>query len=162
MGQAVAVRADKGPQLIPRKLDLREAGELKKNPEVYEAHRRQVDKINSVIEAMGPGEELKQGSFALGAGLGTTAAVSGITGTFKRGGFTLTISGAGLAAATATITINFPDGTFAGTPFAIVQRNGGTGALSHTWTESKDRLVITLGGLPTAGNTYIFRFAIRD
>lgn len=148
--------------MIPRKLSFEEANALKKSPENFEAHRRTTDRVNLIIDAISPGEALKQGSFALGVGLGTTAAISGISGTFKRGRFTLTINGAGLAAATATITLNFPTGMFEATPFATVVKNGGTGALSFTWVESKTKLVITLGGLPVAGTTYILQYAVRD
>lgn len=145
---------------LPNPKTVQQIAALKKDPQLYEAMRQTLDAHNELVTALGPGDALQQGNFVLSAGLGATAAISGIIGTFKRGRFTLTCQGAGLAL-NPTLTLNFPLGLWKSNPAALVVRNGGTGTLGHSWTESTSQLVITLAGTPIAA-TYIFQVAVRE
>lgn len=144
---------------LPSPLVVQQTAALKKSPELYETARRTITGVNDVIAALGPGDAVKQGDFVL-TGMGAGAAVSAISGTHKRGRATLTIGTA--PSANPTLALQFPDGLWASLPFAIVARNGGTGGLSFTWAESTTQLVITLAGTPTAGNTYVLQWAVRE
>lgn len=146
---------------LPSPKTVQQVAALKKDPQLYEAVRQTLVAHNELVAALGPGDALQQGNFVLSAGLGATAAISGIIGTFKRGRFTLTTQGAGLAA-NPTVTLNFPLGLWKSNPTALVVRNGGTGTLAHTWAESSTQLVVTLAGMPTTGHTYIFTFEVRE
>jgi len=146
---------------LPQPKTVQQVAALKKDPQLYEAVRQTLDAHNELVTALGPGDALQQGNFVLSAGLGATAVISGIIGTFKRGRFTLTTQGAGLAA-NPQLTLNFPLGLWKSNPTALVVRNGGTGTLSHTWAESTSQLVITLTGTPTTGHTYIFTFGFTE
>lgn len=152
--------------MIPRKVAIAQIEGLKqKDPQLYETARSLHRAHNDLVGALGPGGEVKQGDFVLSAGLGATAFVTIAAGsTFKRGEFTLTCQGGGLAA-NPTVTLKAPEGLWTAQPWAVVQRNGGTGTLSHTASESSVApfsLTITLVGTPTAGHIYIFRYSIRD
>lgn len=146
---------------LPNPKTVQQLAALKKDPQLYEAVRQTLDAHNELVTALGPGDALQQGNFVLSAGLGATANISGIIGTFKRGRFTLTTQGAGLAA-NPTVTLNFPLGLWKSNPNALVVRNGGTGTLTHTWVESTTQLVITLAGTPTAGHVYTFSFEVVE
>jgi len=150
---------------LPDKLMVQQIAGLKADPNVYEAHRKQVDGHNALVAALGPGAAVQQGHITMSAGLGATAAAVITSGsTFKRGQFTVTPNGAGLAA-NPTVTLTFPQGLYDEKPWATVWRNGGTGALPFTVTESPVApfsLIVTLVGVPTAGQTYIFRYAVRE
>lgn len=146
---------------LPNPKTVQQVAALKDNPQLYEAARQILDAHNQLVAALGPGDALQQGNFVLSAGLGSTAAVSGIIGTFKRGRFTLTCQGAGLALNPA-LTLNFPPNLWRSSPAALVVRNGGTGTLAYTWQESASTLMIMLAGTPTAGHVYIFSFGVVE
>lgn len=111
------------------------------------------------------GTTVTNGAFAGGGGglgTGATFAVSGpVTPKTPRGQVTVTIgTGPGL---NPTIIFTFVDttpGNLPSAPQALVLRNGGTGALPHTWTTSATALTITLVGTPTVGETYIFEWRL--
>lgn len=121
----------------------------------YSDHRR-------LAASLGP--TLVSGDFALSAGFGTTATVSGIggagTATDARGRFTVNSAGTGQAA-NPTITITFKDLAWTSTPFAIVSRNGGNQAtVLPTWSASTTTLTITFPGTPVAGESYTFEYIL--
>lgn len=127
----------------------------------YETHDQVIKGHNQLIESLSPGNPFTAASFSLTPGLGANAQISFISGTFKRGKFTVTTGASGFSA-NPTVTLNFPQGLFTSQPFAIVTRNGGTGALGFTYAETVNSLIITLNGTPAASTTYNFQFAMRD
>ncbi|MCA1824413.1 MAG: hypothetical protein LC640_09170 [Frankia sp.] len=100
--------------------------------------------------------------FALSAGWGSTAAVAVTAGSRdSRGRITVTSAGVGQAA-NPTITFTYKDGLYASAPFAIVKRNGGTGATTEpTWTTATGQTVITWPATPVAGLTYVFEYLVQ-
>src|SRR5205814_1243417 len=125
---------------------------LKDNPLNYESHRKMVQEHNQLVVALGPGEAVKPTDISL-TGFGVGAAISSVSGTFKRGKITLTCGTSGFSA-TPKIVLSFPTGLYTSTPFAQVVRNGGTGVMGFTYTESVNNLTIDIGGSPSAGTTY--------
>lgn len=101
------------------------------------------------------------GDYVLSAGWGATASVAVATGSRdSRGRITVTANGAGLAA-NPTITFTFKNGAYGAAPFAIVKRNGGTGATTEpTWATATTTLTMTWPGTPVAGLTYIFEYLV--
>lgn len=128
---------------------------------VYEAHRVTIQAHNDLITSLGPGASVSPANFALSPGMGTGAKILGTSGTFKRGTVTFQIGTAALGA-NPTITLGFPKGTFSTVPFGQVVRNGGSGALAFTYSESLFSLTITLGGTPAASTTYTIQFSMQD
>lgn len=145
---------------IPRPIVVQTLAGLKDNPENFESHRRTISAINALIQHLGPGDAIKLQNFAIGSGFGSGASISALSGTFKRGSFTISV-GTGGFSANPSITLNFPSGIFA-TPFAIVVRNGGNGALGFSYTQTGQALIITLSGTVTGGTKYGFQFDVRD
>ena len=108
------------------------------------------------------GTTLVNGDFALSAGWGTTAtAVVASNAKGMRGQVTVTSSGTGQAASP-TITLTFPEGTWTTAPEPMVVRNGGTGVgvTGFTFAATATTLVITAVGTPIAAETYIFRWML--
>lgn len=125
----------------------------------YESHRQLTDYVNQVVTAIGPGTLITPASFSM-MGMGVNPTITGTSGTYTRGRFTLTIGAT--PASNGTVTLTFPRGTFNETPFATVVRNGGTGTIGFTYSESTAALVITLSGLPVVTQTFVFQFAVRS
>jgi len=144
---------------LPKPISVQTLGGLRGQPLNYESHQRTVAAINGVIASLGPGESIAPQNFGL-QGFGAGATVTATSGTFKRGRLTVTIGAA--PAANPVVTLTFPKNEFSVTPFAQVTRNGGTGTLGFSWTESQSALQITLAGTPVAGETYTFQYAMRD
>ena len=146
---------------LPKPIALQTINGLKSDAMNYESHKSTITAYNRLIASLGPGNSIKPQNFSLPSGLGSGAAISALSGSFKRGSFTVTIGSAGLTA-NPVIALNFPTGTFAETPFALVARNGGTGTLNFTYTTTVHQLAITLVGTPTAGHVYSFNFAVTE
>lgn len=141
---------------MPRQVSIQTLNALKKDPQVYETHKRLIDAHNQLVGFVSPGDAV--GGQALSSlGLGTANTLS-ISGTFNRGKITLVVGAA--PATPATITLNFPEGTWTDAPFATVVKNGGTGTSAFSWTETVNALVLTIAA-PVAGTTYTFQYAIR-
>lgn len=145
---------------LPNKISVQTLAGVKDNPYNYESHFRTIQAVNNLIASLGPGTAIKPQNFTVSPGFGTNAVISAVSGTFKRGSFTVTAGSAGFAA-NPSVFLNFPSGTFTN-PFAIVVRNGGTGSLPFTYTQSKTGVAITFQGTPTAGQTFGFQFDVRD
>lgn len=97
-------------------------------------------------------------AIALSAGWGTTATVSGASGTDEALSFTVNSSGTGQGASP-TITITFKDGTFTNAPKAVVMRNDSSSPVTapfHTISTTATTLTITFVGTPVAGNSYSY------
>jgi hypothetical protein len=133
---------------------------LQDNPQNFETHKRTIQAINALIQHLGPGDAIKPQNFSVGSGFGTGASISALSGTFKRGSFVVS-AGTGGFLPNPSVTLNFPSGIFA-TPFAIVVRNGGNGALGFSYTQTGQALIITLTGTVTGGTKYGFQFDVRD
>jgi hypothetical protein len=127
----------------------------------YETHTKIKDGLNALQDSLRPGAPMNASALTVDPGMGTNGQITAISGTFKRGKFTLTTGTTGFTA-NPTVTLNFPQGTFEEAPFATVVRNGGNGALGFTYSETVNSLTITLNGTPTASTTYNFQFAVRD
>jgi hypothetical protein len=103
------------------------------------------------------GTALAAGNFALSAGWGNTAAVSGVLGFDPCWEILITANGTGISSSP-TIVLTFADGTWTNSPIAISKMVGGTGQFADvsdaltatTWT-------MTYNGLPVAGSTYRLR-----
>jgi len=121
--------------MIPRRLSVQQIAGMKKDVHAYEAQLTVLQGVNDLIANLEAGDAVQQGDIVLSAGLGSTAVVSSLTGTFKRARFTVTVQGTGIAA-NPKITLNFPSGLWETKPFAQVVRNGGTGTLGHSWDET--------------------------
>lgn len=146
---------------LPPKLTVQTLSRMVGDSASYEAHRLTIQAHNDLITSLGPGDSLSPASFALSAAMGTGAKIISTSGTAKRGAVTFQVGTAAIAA-NPTITLFFAKGTFTATPFAQVTRNGGSGALPFTYTESMLSMVVTLAGTPTASETYTLQFAMRD
>ena len=132
---------------------------LKDNTHNYESHKRTISAVNDLIAALGPGTAIQPQNFALGNGFGTGASISAVSGTFKRGSFTITLGSGGFVANPSMI-LHFPAGSLNASSVLVV-RNGGNGALGFSYSEAGDNLTITLNGTGTAGQTYGFQFDVR-
>lgn len=146
---------------LPKPISLHGIAGLGGNPLNYESHRNMAQGHNQLLFALGPGSDVSPKDVTISPGLGANAIVSAISGTFKRGKATITCGASGLGA-NPTISLRFPQGAYASTPFATVVRNGGNGALSFTYSESVNGLTITLAGTPVASTTYTFQWAVRE
>lgn len=132
---------------------------LKRDPLNYEAHVSTVSKVNQIINNLNAGEPISPANFSV-TNAGSNPSITGTSGTFKRGKFTLTIGTA--PSANPSVTLNFPSSLFDEVPFAQISRNGGTGTLGFTYAETKNSLTITLSGTPTAGQTFTFQFLVTS
>ena len=147
---------------LPKKIAPQTLGGLQlSDPFNYETHRQVITAHNNLIEALGPGVDIKPSDFALSPGLGAGASITAVSGTFKRGRFTFSVGSSGFVA-NPTLTLAFPGGLFNSNPFAIVTRNGGTGVIPFTYVESVNGITISFVGTLAGGTTYIFQFAVRD
>lgn len=107
------------------------------------------------------GTALVAGDFALGGGWGVGSSVSAVAGDDTCG--EMTVTAAGTPAADPTVTLTFKDGTFTGTPIAIVAQKGssvGGDYAQVTWGEAATTIAWTWRGTPTAGRTYSFTWKI--
>lgn len=148
--------------MLPKKISPQTLNALQQSdPYNYETHTQVIAAHNNLIDALGPGAAIKPTDFTLSPGLGTGASISAVSGTFKRGRFTLSVGSAGFIP-DPTLTLIFPGGTFNSNPFAIVTRNGGTGTLPFTYVESVHGITISFQGTLVGGTNYIFQFAVRD
>lgn len=103
---------------------------------------------------------------ALGVGWGdgtlVLSIVAGSNG--QRGSLTVTSVGSNQAQATATVTITFPDGAYAATPFALVNLQDNTSAVTDGQPTdvacSTTALSWTHSVLPVATKTYTFNWAV--
>lgn len=104
------------------------------------------------------------GDFALGAGWGTTAAVSSITGNDSALQFTITANGTGRATL-ATCTYTFKNGTFTTAPKVMIAQNGASSNADLTdgisWTVTATTFVLTYIPLPGAATTHTFTALIE-
>ncbi len=94
--------------------------------------------------------------FTLSAGWGSTATVTGVSGTDRRWRAIFTPNGTSIAA-NPTITLNYKDGAWSPAPISIITRAGGTGigCSAFSWAvSSTTALVLTCNGTPIAGETY--------
>ena len=95
-------------------------------------------------------------AIVLGAGWGSTAAVSGAIGTDGAHSFTVTSNGTGIAA-NATIAITYKDGAWGLSPLFLSMITGGTGPIAPiTYSTTTTVLTLTYNGTPIAGQTYVF------
>jgi len=145
---------------LPKPLSVQTINGLKSDAFVYEAHKQTIHAFNQLIGSLAPGTSTKPENFSLSAGLGTGAAITALTGTFKRGSFTVTI-GSG-PAANPYVAMNFPANLFSDVPFSLVARNGGTGNLSFTFASTVNQLKITFAGTPTAGHVYTLNYSVQE
>lgn len=127
----------------------------------YETHKQVIGAVNTLQDALRPGTPMNGKSFTVDPGMGVGAQITALSGTFKRGKFTLTTGASGFTL-NPTVSLNFPQGTWDDIPSSIVTRNGGNGALGFTYAETINTLTITLNGTPTSSTTYVFQFAVRD
>jgi len=143
-----------------RPISVQTLNALKGDPQNYESQKLTIEAVNRVISALAPGAKLSAANIG-NSGFGAQVQVSAISGSYKRGKFTITVGSGGITA-DPSITVNFPSGTFSGVPFAQVVRNGGTGTVGFSYTESVNALTITLAGTPKAAETYTFQFSIGE
>lgn len=102
------------------------------------------------------GTALGAGNFALSAGWGSTAAVSGVVGFDSVWQITVTPSGSGIAL-NPTVTLTFADGAWPNPPVGVSKSIGGTGGIADTIDATTTTAwTITFVGLPVSGSTYIF------
>lgn len=146
---------------LPKPLVNQALGALYANGDTknYESHRQLTDYVNQVVKSLDPGAPITPANFAM-SGMGAVPTITGTSGTFTRGRFTLTV-GTG-PSANGNVTMVFPKGLFVTTPFAIIARNGGSGTIGFTYSESTAALILTLVGTPGAGQTFIWQFAVRS
>lgn len=145
---------------LPKPIAVQTIAGLTQDPHNYESHKRTIEAVNQLIANLGPGGSVTPSDFVLSPGLGTGAKITTVSGTFKRGAFVLQLGSASLTA-NPTITLNFPRGLFT-TPFAVLTRNGGTGALGFSWTQSATSIIITLAGTGTGSQTYGFQYQVTN
>lgn len=103
------------------------------------------------------GTAVAAGNFALSAGWGTTAAMSGLSGFTRRIRYTITASGTGQLA-NPTLTYTYPN-PFPLAPICSITQDGGTqAAVANPFTvgtPTATSVVFTYTGTPVAGNTLI-------
>jgi len=107
---------------------------------------------------------LVDGDVALSAGWGSTATVVVAANSNEhRGQMTITPSGAGIAL-DPTVTLTFPNGTWAAAGWTMLVRNGGSDTVllipGQQWTvaDNATNFVVQIRGTPTDGLTVIFRW----
>jgi len=142
-----------------RPLSVQQINALRRDPSNYEAHRKLIDKVNELVDSA-KGTALDQTALVLSSGFGPQAQKS-LSGGAKRGTISITVGSTGLGA-NPTATLNFPTTEFDQPPFGVVARSGGTGALGYSYTVSTRQLVITIGGTPSAGETYAFSYMVSE
>lgn len=145
------------PNMLPPPINPQTLNALKDNAQVYETAQQTIDAHNQLLAALGPGVALTGAMFS--ASGGATIAVGSISGTVKRGKFTV-MMGNQLTSAP-TVTLTFPRGTFKTDPFAQLIRNGGTGKADFSYVETAGNITVTISK-PTAGEQYGFQFAIAE
>jgi len=145
---------------LPNPISITAIAGLKENPLNYESHRKMVQEHNQLISALGPGTAVRPLDFSI-TGFGTGATISSVDGTFKRGKLTVTCGTAGISA-NPKIVLTFPSGLYNSAPFAQVVRNGGTGTIGFTYTESVNNLTINMVGTPGASQTFTLQWAVRE
>jgi hypothetical protein len=111
------------------------------------------------------GTAVASGDFALGVGWGTTATLAVSTGSNdQRGEVTVTSSGTGQAQATATVVLTFKDGAYAGKPFALVNLQDNTQAITDNQPTDVLAATTTLtwkhSVLPVDTKTYTFGYVV--
>lgn len=143
---------------IPLPISVQTINGLKDNAHNFESHKRTISAVNDIIAALGPGTAIQPQNFSF-SGFGTAASISSISGTFKRGSFTMAF-GAGGFTANPSIVVHFPIGSLS-TSSVMVVRNGGNGTLGFSYSENGDNLTITLNGTGAIGQTYGFQFDVR-
>jgi len=100
------------------------------------------------------GTALGSGDFALSAGWGTGATVTGVTGTDQ--GWQMTVTAAGTPAANPSVTLTFKDGTWTNAPICVSKMVGGTGGVTQlTEAPAATTNTLTFQGTPVAASTYI-------
>jgi hypothetical protein len=102
-------------------------------------------------------------NFALGAGWGTTASATLLTGsTDQRGVLTITSGGTGQSQATATVVFTYADGAYASAPFPIVTvtSNSSIDEGHVVVTSTTTATTITFSVLPVDTKIYILRYLI--
>ena len=129
---------------------------MKKDSASYETAKALIQANANVVDYLSPGDSVSAANFSLPTG----ASVFGVTGTFKRGTASVQFSTGVLP--NPTVTLKFPSGLFNDKPFAQVVRNGGSGGLSFTYTESIQSLAITVQGTPVLNSTYVFQWAVQS
>jgi len=106
------------------------------------------------------GTALATTDFALGAGWGSTAAVTSVTGTDQAYKLVITSGGTGQAQATATVTHTFKDLAFTATPVPMVTLGNSTSAAADPQptgvAATTTTLAFTSGVLPVAAKVYTF------
>lgn len=102
-------------------------------------------------------------NFALGAGWGSTASATLLTGsTDQRGVLTLTASGSSYSQTTATVVFTYADGAYASAPFPIVTVTSDS-AIDEghvVVTSTTTATTWTFSVLPVSTKIYIFRYLI--
>jgi hypothetical protein len=100
------------------------------------------------------GTALGAGDFALSAGWGAGATVTGVTGTDQ--GWQMTVTAAGTPAANPSVTLTFKDGTWTNAPICVSKMVGGTGGVTPlTEAPAATANTLTFQGTPVAASTYI-------
>lgn len=126
-------------------------------------------KITAALSILGrvfrsTGTAIATTDVALGAGWGTNAVVSSVTGNDSRGTITVTTSVLDTPGAFPTLTLTFKNGTWTTVPFGMANMNdGSTGLLSDAPCScTATTLQITYDGTPTAltASTYIFNYFV--
>lgn len=143
---------------LPSPIAVQTLNALRDNAQNYESHKRTIAAVNDIISSLGPGEALSASNLTL-SGFGVQASVSGVSGSYKRGRFTVTV-GSGGVQTNPSVSLAFPTNSFSSAPFAQVVQNGGTGTVQFSYTESASQLKITLSGTPKPSSTYTFQFSI--
>lgn len=101
------------------------------------------------------GTPLQPADFALGAGWGSSAAISAVRGTDSAWQITITAGGSGFAL-DPPITLTFKDGPWTNVPVCIAKIIGGTGQIyDFDCAPTSTQLVATYLGTPEDGKTYI-------
>lgn len=100
------------------------------------------------------GTALVAGDFSLSAEWGTTATVSGVTGTDSAFSFQVNSSGTGQANLP-TVTLTFHDGTWTNAPYVVCQRDDGSAPNTYfAGSTTATTMVQTLVGTPVATSAY--------
>jgi hypothetical protein len=100
------------------------------------------------------GTALGAGDFALSAGWGAGATVTGVTGSDQ--GWQMTVTAAGTPAANPSVTLTFKDGTWTNAPICVSKMVGGTGGVTPlTEAPAATANTLTFQGTPVAASTYI-------
>ena len=142
--------------MLPKPIAPQTLAGLKSNSSVYETAKQQLDGHNALIISLSPGKVIGGSDFSLPQATN----ISSVTGTFKRGRFTVNF--ATNPPHDPAVMLNFPFGAFTTQPFATIVRNGGTGTLGFHYSENVNGLTIYIEGTPMQNSTYGFQFAVRE